>query len=261
MLDGVQGAGRTGDLAAGGREQQRSLGDRINDVLSWASPDGIILHALQPVLADGLRHLGVKLPDWAPSAEAASAKLQAAGSAIGQYLAGVAHNPAKLGDDIKGWIGANWNSLKADHAKAAAPGPDAEAKWWGQVAGRATFEIAAVVVPATKFATVAKAGEALELALRVGKLGELWGAAVKAGKVAEVVAEARSAGRLTELVAEARKTTGGIEALASRGKLSFDEVGAFQKGGTISAAEAHVASPNVIALTAPIAAISAADDD
>ena len=112
-----------------------------------------------------------------------------------------------------------------------------------------------------QFATVAKAGEALELAPRAGKLGELWGAAVKAGKVAEVVAEARSAGRLTELVAEARKTTGGIEALASRGKLSFDEVGAFQKGGTISAAEAHVASPNVIALTAPIAAISAADDD
>lgn len=149
MLDGVQGAGRTGDLAAGGLEQQRSLGDRINDALSWALPDGIILHALQPVLADGLRHLGVKLPDWATSAEAAGTKLQAAGSAIGQYLAGVAHNPAKVGDDIKGWIGANWNSLKADHAKAAAPGPDAEAKWWGQVAGRATFEIAAVVVPAT----------------------------------------------------------------------------------------------------------------
>ena len=275
-----------------------SLADRVGEFMSWASPDGLVMHAAQPVLADALRRSGVghgtewggalqrvldnpasvrsfqegfrdgvwngakslvsgivdlaklgidlgpvgmvgdgvrdiakvfggSVPDWVPSHAAAAGKLEAVGRGVAGYFGDVAAGRRDIGADVKGWIGAHWDGLKTDYAKAAAQGPAAEAKWWGQVAGRATFEVAAVVVPATKFATVAKAGEALELgikagrlaetladAARVGKLGELFGAAVKTGKVAELVAEARTAGRLPELMVEARKTFGGLEAVA-----------------------------------------------
>jgi len=308
--------------SAAGSSPPRTGSDWANEIASWTSPDGLLLHALQPGMAaalrhsgvgagtewgpslqrvlddrnsvaafqsglregvydgakgmlsgtwdlvkgvawaaynenptgqllDQLRHNGVGVPDWAPSADRVDSKLSAMGGAIGHYVDNVAHGRAHVGDDIKGWIAANWNALKADHARAAAQGPAAEAHWWGQVVGRAGFEVAAVVVPFTKFATVAKAGEALTLALkagklgetfmeaaRAGKLGELFGAAVKAGKLSELAAEARTAGRLPELIGEARKTAGGLEALAKSGGLSFDEVAAAQKAGHLAPVDA-----------------------
>ena len=319
MVESISGGGAASASLVAANDGPKSAGDLINEALSWASPDGLLLHAVQPIAAealrrsdvgqgtawgkslqavldspaavrgfqagfregvwngakslvsgaldlaklgvdlgpvgaaaDGLRHLGVSLPAWAPSTERAQAKIGGAATAIAHYVGEVAGNPAKLGNDVKGWIAANWNGLKADHARAAAQGPEAEAKWWGQIAGRATFEVAAIVVPVTKFATVAKAGEALEVALkagklgeafadaaRVGKLGELFGAAVKGGKVAELVGEARNAGRLTELLVEARKTPGGLEAIAPH----VGEVGS--TGAKLTGAR-HVLNPTTI---------------
>lgn len=322
MAEAVPGIASVTVAAAPPPPEPRSAADWAKEAMSWASPDGLVLRAVQPIAAEALRRSevgqgtewgrglqrvlddprsvpsfqqgfregvwngakglvegawslaktvgahaydknllgegldllrgqGVAVPDWAPSADRADAKMQAVGEEIGRYLSEVGRNPGKLGDDVKGWIGANWDALKADHAAAAAKGGAAEAEWWGQIAGRATFEVAAVAVPVTKFATVAKAGEALNLALKAGKLGEtladaaragklfeLWGAAVKAGKVPELVAEARQARRLGELVAEARKASGGLETLAGKGGLTADEIGALEKAGTLSSREA-----------------------
>lgn len=305
----------------------RSAKDWANEILSWASPDGLLLRATQPILADALRRSGAgagtewgpslqrvlddprsvpafqggfregvfngakslvegtlglaagvaeaayntgplgwlvegaqrigvvgEVPRWVPDAGRVTEKAQAIGEGVGTYLAAVGHDPAKLGNDVKGWIAANWQSLKADHAAAAGRGGAAEAQWWGQITGRATFEVAALVVPVTKFATVAKAGEALNIALKAGKLGEtfaqaakagklveLFGAATKAGKTAELVVEARTAGRLSELAGAARSTTGGLEALVKQGGVTLDEIAVLQKGGVFSATEAKTA--------------------
>lgn len=304
-----------------------SPADIANEVLSWASPDGLILHATQPIMAEALRRSGAgagtewgpslqrvldnprsvasfqagfragvfdgakslvegawglltgvakaaynlgpvgqlvdaakqagvigDVPGWVPDAGRVTAPAAATAKAIGDYLSAVGHDPAKLGNDIKGWVGRNWDGLKASHAAAAAKGGPAEAEWWGHVLGRATFEVAAIVVPVTKLATVAKAGEALNLAVKAGTVGDLFaaaakggklvellGAAVKAGKTAELVVEARSAGRLGELVTAAGKTPGGIEALAAKGGVTIDDIDGLVKAGGLSPAAGSTA--------------------
>jgi hypothetical protein len=77
--------------------------------------------------------------------------------AVKDYIA--TRTPEQVGADIKGFVEKNWNSLQASHAEAAAKGPEAEARWWGQVTGRAVFEVASVFVPVTKVATVLKAAD------------------------------------------------------------------------------------------------------
>ncbi len=203
-----------------------------------------------------MQRLGVlgEVPSWAPDASRVTDRGAAIGGAITGYMREVARDPAKLGNDVKGWIAANWNGLKADHAAAAARGPAAEAEWWGKITGRATFEVAAMVVPIAKFATVAKAGEALDLAARAGTIGKafaeaaragrldtLFTAARQAGKTADLVAEARAAGRLPELVAAARQAPDGINALARDGKLTLRDIAGLQKSGGLSGVEATAA--------------------
>jgi hypothetical protein len=85
-----------------------------------------------------------------------------------------------VGADIKGFVEKNWNSLQASHAEAAAKGPEAEARWWGQVTGRAVFEVASVFVPVTKVATVLKAADKIEDVAKVAVKAPLVGAALKA---------------------------------------------------------------------------------
>ncbi len=327
MLAPIDSGRTSAALTPAASDPPRTPAEWAKEALSWASPGGVIMHAVQPLLGqamrssgvgagtewgfslqrvlddpksvasfqegfakglfnggkslvegawgltkgvleasyntnpvgwavEGLQHLGVvgDVPDWVPDAGRVTEKATAVGEGIAKYLGEVAHDPAKLGNDVKGWIAANWDSLKDSHAAAAAKGGSAESEWWGQIAGRATFEVAAVAVPVTKFATVAKAGEALELAIkggkvaetfadaaRGGKLIELTAAAAKSGNSAALVAEARTAGRLPELVSAAKSSTGGLQALVGRGGLTVDEIGALEKAGTLSKAEAHVA--------------------
>jgi hypothetical protein len=82
--------------------------------------------------------------------------------AVKDYIA--TRTPEQVGADIKGFVEKNWNSLQASHAEAAAKGPEAEARWWGQVTGRAVFEVASVFVPVTKVAQFAKLDKAADLA-------------------------------------------------------------------------------------------------
>lgn len=92
-----------------------------------------------------------------PSAERGRASTQKMIDTVGNATSYIADStPKKVGADIKGFVTANWDNLETSHAAAAAKGPEAEANWWGQVTGRATFEVAAAVVPVTKVAQLAK---------------------------------------------------------------------------------------------------------
>jgi hypothetical protein len=330
-------SGRVGDLGAVAAKPAapESPTDWAKEVMSWTTPNGIMMHALQPIAAASLRKSGVgantewgkslqkvlddprsvasfqagfnqgvidggksmvegawslvkagyntnpvgwlvegaqkvgilgEVPSWVPDAGRVIEPASKIATGIGNYISEVNKNPAKFGDDVKAWIGANWNSIKASHAAAAAKGGAAEAEWWGKIAGRATFEIAAVVVPVTKVASAAKAAEAMSLLLkagkisevfteaaRAGKLAELVSGAVKAGKMAEVVAEARTAGKLVELAAAAKKAgklndvlaaaraSGGVEGLAGKAGLQIGDIAVLQKAGRITADEASLA--------------------
>jgi hypothetical protein len=103
---------------------------------------------------DALRGLTGKLPGWLdaaiPSAkrgEESNAAISKIGSNIANYVSTRAQDPSLLSGDVQNAIGGMWNSIKDDHAKAAAQGPEAEARWWGNIVGRVTFELAVTVVP------------------------------------------------------------------------------------------------------------------
>ena len=98
-----------------------------------------------------------------PSGERGAASTQKMGDAlskVGSYIAN--RTPEQVGNDIAGFVQQHWDSLKGSHAAAVAKGPEAEARWWGQLTGRAIFEIAAVAVPVTKVAQLAKLGKVAE---------------------------------------------------------------------------------------------------
>jgi Bacterial EndoU nuclease len=130
---------------------------------------------------DALRGVTGKMPGWldaiVPSEKrgnASDAALEKLGSNVGNYVSSRSQNPDLLTSDVKNAINSAWGSLKADHAKAAAQGPQEEARWWGETIGRVTFEVAATVVPvagivgkADKAADVARATTKLDDAARV----------------------------------------------------------------------------------------------
>jgi hypothetical protein len=63
---------------------------------------------------------------------------------MGNAASYIANNsPEQVGADIRAVISAQWSKLEASHAAAAAQGPEAEARWWGQTVGRIGFEVAA----------------------------------------------------------------------------------------------------------------------
>ena len=112
---------------------------------------------------DRLRGITGKMPGWIdaviPSAErgaSSTAALKAMGSGISNYLS--TKSVAEIAGDIKGAIGNAWDGLKADHAKAAAQGPEAEARWWGQTLGRVGFEVGATFIPVAGQAGKVSAG-------------------------------------------------------------------------------------------------------
>ncbi len=329
--------GRAGDVRAVGAKSApaQSPTDWAAEVMSWTTPNGVMMRILQPIAASSLRKSGIgantdwgkslqrvlddprsvasfqagfnqgiidggksmvegawslvkagyntnpfgwlvegaqklgvlgEVPSWVPDAGRVIEPTAKMATRIGNYIGEVKNNPAKFGDDVKAWIGANWDSLKASHAAAAKQGGAAEAKWWGQIAGRATFEIAAIAVPVTKIASAVKfaqgmnallkagkIGEVFALAVRAGKLADLVSGAVKAGKLAEVVSEARSAGKLIELAGAAKKAgqldkvidvaraSGGVEGLAGKAGLSISDIATLQKAGKITTEEATLA--------------------
>lgn len=195
MLEGAQSfvtglaklVGKTVQLAG-----DVSLAGLGGDALRNAVPDWI---------KGGLRDLGVggALNEVLPSARRGAANIDALakmGGAVGDYL--LTRKAGDVVEDIKAGIDKIWKSVEADHAKAAAKGPEAEANWWGKLVGRVTFEVAATFVPvagvAGKTANVAKVGDIAVDAVRIGdkvadvaKVGDVAVDAVRTGdKVTDV---------------------------------------------------------------------------
>ena len=99
-----------------------------------------------------------------PSVERAAASTQKITDAVGKVASYIAsHSAEQVGNDIAAYIEKNWVKLTASHAAATAEGPEAQARWWGQIAGRAIFEVAAVAVPVTKVVQLAKAARVTEV--------------------------------------------------------------------------------------------------
>jgi hypothetical protein len=147
---------------------------------------------------DALRGLTGQLPGWldaiVPSArrgEESNAALQQLGASLAGYVSSRAGNPAQIGEDIKGAIDKIWTSVKDDHAKAAAKGPAEEARWWGNLIGRVTFEVASTVVPVGKLGNAGKLADAAtdlartaDRALDLSKLTRVVGDALTTAKQA-----------------------------------------------------------------------------
>ncbi len=153
---------------------------------------------------------GVFGPGWLeatiPSKQRGLASDAAIGAAAGKafdYLS--THTPEQAGADIAGAIGKAWGRLEADHAKAAAQGPEAEARWIGQVVGRTGFEIASFAVPVTKLGLAGKAA---------GAAAHIADAAVDIARAGDAVADGAKVATKAPLIGDALK----LEAIATVGK-------------------------------------------
>ncbi len=140
---------------------------------------------------DALRGLTGKLPGWLdaaiPSAkrgEASGAAIQSTAKNVGSYISSRAQDPGLFTNDIKNAVGGMWDSVKGDHAKAAAKGPEEEARWWGKTVGRITFEVAATLVPvAGQVGKVDKAADAAKTVAKV--IDDPWKGAARAADTVE----------------------------------------------------------------------------
>jgi hypothetical protein len=175
-----------------------SLVGNVGDGLRRVVPDSV---------KGWLRDIGIggAMNEVLPSAKRGEASVDALGkmgSAVVDYFA--SKTPAQVGADIKNGISKIWKSVEADHAKAAAQGPEAEARWWGKLVGRVTFEVASTFVPiagqAGKASKVAKGAEVATDAIRLTDKGadvlRAEEAARKAIKGGEVVVEGSRAAQL-----------------------------------------------------------------
>jgi hypothetical protein len=125
------------------------------------SPIGYGMDALRSALPNSAQ-TWMKDNAFIPSAERGAVTRDKIIDTLGSVKDYIANStPEKVGNDIKGFVEKNWDALKSSHAAAVAKGPEAEARWWGQVTGRAVFEIASNVVPVTKVATALKAADKL----------------------------------------------------------------------------------------------------
>lgn len=113
---------------------------------------------------DELRGVTGKLPTWLDAFIPSHARSQQTDQYTGQlaenigaYAVSRAQAPEKLKEDFQNFVTEKWDELKPEYEAAKAQGPEAEAKWWGELFGRATVETAMTVVTA---ADVIKVGEA-----------------------------------------------------------------------------------------------------
>ncbi len=184
---------------------------------------------------DALRGLTGQLPGWldaiVPSAKRgkeSDAAIQQLGASLAGYVSSRAGNPAMIGDDIKGAIDKILTSVKDDHAKAAAKGPAEEARWWGNLIGRVTFEVASTVVPVGKVGNAGKLADAatdlarnVDRALDLSKLSRVAGDALKTARQAilDPAFGTAARGKLEDALNALRKINEGTLPAAERAAL------------------------------------------
>jgi DNA/RNA non-specific endonuclease len=113
---------------------------------------------------DGLRGVTGNLPKWLdafiPSEERGEETIQYTAQLtenMAAYVTTRAKDPSLFREDMNKFFSEHWEELKDDHAAAVAQGPQAEAEWWGKMAGQAAVEIAMTAVAAADVVKVAKA--------------------------------------------------------------------------------------------------------
>jgi Tuberculosis necrotizing toxin len=189
-----------------------------------------------------LRDIGIggALNEALPSAQRGQASVEALGkmgSSVANYFA--SKTPAEVATDIKNGISKIWDSVKADHAKAAAQGPEAEARWWGKLVGKVTFEVAATFVPVAGVAgKVSKGAKGVDAATDLIRAGDKAADVVRTG---DKVDDAARLGSKVDSVAEsilsrARRILGDLPInndtlndLYRAGKLTMDEARSLAK--------------------------------
>jgi hypothetical protein len=174
---------------------------------------------------DAMRGLTGKMPDWLEAAVPSSQRGELSDAAIGKAASGAfnylsTHTPEQAGADIGAAIGKAWDGLSADHAKTAAQGPVAEARWWGKISGRVGFEVAATFVPvagvASKLSKGAKVAEAgADLARGADALGDAGRVAGKVDDLGKIATKVPLAGDVlkAEVLATAGKSIAAAKAI------------------------------------------------
>jgi hypothetical protein len=155
----------------GGKSMVTGIATMVGRTLQYGADNSAIGTA-----GDALRGLTGQMPAWLEQVIPSNARGAASTAAIASAMSGAAnyissHSPAEIAADIGKVISTQWDSLKASHAAAAAQGPEAEARWWGQTVGRVGFEVAATFVPvagvAGKISGAARATDAVVDTVRV----------------------------------------------------------------------------------------------
>ena len=188
-----------------------------NSVLGTA---GDLARSAVPESVKGwLRDVGIggALNETLPSAKRGEASVDALGkmgSAVVDYFG--SKTPAQVADDIKNGISKIWDSVKADHAKAAAQGPEAEARWWGKLVGRVTFEVASTFVP-----IAGQAGKGAKVAKGVETAGEVLNVTDKAADALRAEEAARKTIKGGEVVVEGSRV---VQAVTRTAKVGRNEV-------------------------------------
>ena len=188
---------------------------------------GIPIDGLRSLLPSGTQ-AWLRDSELIPSAErglASSKKIKDAASAMSNYIAN--RSAQQVASDISGFIEKNWDSLKSAHTAAVAQGPQAEALWWGQVTGRAVFELAVVALPVAKAGQIVKAGEALDVARSATALANVVTTPSKVISTLDTLASAVAVSRLG----------GGFRALLNAGRFSIEELTELARAGKLTATE------------------------
>jgi hypothetical protein len=149
----------------------KGFGEGVLDgVKSLASAVGSVVQFVNDsnsgpaLLGDVVRGVTGRLPKWldaiVPSAKRADETidytLQVAKN-VAVYVATRELDNSLLVKDIEGYLSSKWDELKGDWQVAHDAGPKAEGEFFGRIAGRAVFEIAATLVPVEKVVAIGRA--------------------------------------------------------------------------------------------------------
>jgi hypothetical protein len=178
------------------------VGDQVRD-LTGGLPD-----FLDPVIASGRR------------AEATEQRIGQFGENLGNYISSRAQNPALIRSDVVNGIDGIWQSVQADHARVAAQGPEAEARWFGQIAGRGVFEVGSNFIPVAgqvrRVETGVQVARTVERAVDGVQTAERLTGGARASQ--RVVEGARPAAQLAEAARPATQATEATRPLAQTGE-------------------------------------------
>ncbi len=240
------GQGVAEGIWQGGKDMVVGIVSMAGKALQYGADNSVSGYA-----GDALRGLTGKMPGWLEAIVPSAKRGAASSEVLGKAMSGAAnylstHSPGQIADDIGKAIGNAWEGLKADHAKAAAQGPEAEARWWGQTIGRVGFEVAATFIPvagvAGKLSKTAKGADLVTDGMRTtDKVNDLGRVGATGGK--EIVESLLT--RAKKILGDLPLNSKSLDDLYQAGKMTMDEARALAKDvGWKSADDKWIYPPN-----------------